>query len=140
MVRISNLDIIKLLEENSRMSFVEIAERLGVSETAVRKKIKALEKEGIIRNFSIDIDYKKLGYSVCALTGLDTTPEKFIFVLEEVKKMKEAKKVYTSTGDHMIMIESILKDSSELTKFVEKLERMEGVTKVCPAILMERVK
>jgi Lrp/AsnC family transcriptional regulator for asnA, asnC and gidA len=40
----------------------------------------------------------------------------------------------------MILIESWLKNSKELTKFVKKIGAMEGVTRICPAIILEKVK
>ena len=56
MVRISNHNLIRLLMENARASYVEIAEKLGVSEAAVRKRIKRLEDLGVIRRYTIDLD------------------------------------------------------------------------------------
>ena len=54
--------------------------------------------------------------------------------------MKAVKELYTSTGDHMIMFRSVFRNTEELSEFMKKIESIEGVTKVCPAILMERVK
>lgn len=72
--------------------------------------------------------------------GLDTKPENYIQTLEKLKEMEEVVSLYTSTGDHMLLIECWLKDSEELTKLVKKLGAIEGVTKICPAILLEKIK
>jgi len=51
MVRISNFELLKILMESSRTPFLRIASALGVSETAVRKRIKKLERNGVIKKY-----------------------------------------------------------------------------------------
>ncbi|MFX1555037.1 MAG: AsnC family transcriptional regulator, partial [Promethearchaeota archaeon] len=48
--------IIDLLKKDSRTSFVKIAEEVGLSETAVRKRIKNLQDSFIIKRFTIEVD------------------------------------------------------------------------------------
>jgi len=140
MVRISDFEILRILRENSRTPFVKIAKFLGVSETAVRKRVKKLEREGVIRKYTIEVDPKKLGFEVNALIGIDTKPEYYISTIEKLKEMKEVISLYSSSGDHMILIECWFKNSKDLMKFVKNLERIEGVTKICPAIILEKIK
>ena len=139
MVRISNLDILGLLKKNARMSYSEIAKKLGVSETAIRKRIKKLEAEGIIKGYSLEINPRKAGIYI-AITGIDTYPEDYLSVLEKLKRMKEVVKLYSSRGDHMIMMECWFKDRRSLNEFNKKLRKIKGVKKVCPAILSEKLK
>lgn len=140
MVRFENLQIIKLLRENARMSFKELAKTFGVSDTAVRKRLRKLQTEGIIKKYTIEVDMRKLGYNIHALIGLDTKPERLFEVIEALKDMEEVSNLYSSTGDHMLMVECWFRDSNQLSECVKKLNRLEGVTRVCPAILLEKIK
>ncbi|RLE50223.1 MAG: transcriptional regulator [Candidatus Methanomethylicota archaeon] len=140
MVRISDLQLLFMLRENARTPFVKIAKVLGVSETAVRKRVKKLEAKGVIKRYTIEVDPKKIGFEIDALIGVDTKPEHFISVLEKLKEMKEVISLFTSSGDHMILAECWFKDSKELTEFVKNLRSVEGVTRICPAIILEKVK
>ena len=140
MVRISDEKLLEILRENARLPYVKIAEKLGVSEAAVRKRIKKLEKEGIIRKYTIEVDPRKIGYQIVALIGIDTKPEHYIKALEEIKKMPEIVNLWTSSGDHMILAECWLKNSQQLTEFVGRLEKVEGTTRICPAVILEKVK
>ena len=139
MVRFSNLELLRILKENSRIPFVKIAKIFGVSETAVRKRIRKLEKEGIIKKYTIEVNLKKIGLEM-ALIGIDTKPEYYISTIEKLKEMDEVVNLYASSGDHMIMIDCWFKSSEELRKFIKTLESMEGVTRVCPAIILEKIK
>jgi len=78
MVRISNSELVKLLMENSRRSYVELARLLGVTEAAIRKRVRRLEEEGVIRGYTIDVDPKRLGYEILCFLGLDIAPESYI--------------------------------------------------------------
>ena len=140
MVRISDLNLVKILMKDSRTSYTKIARDLGVSEAAIRKRVKALERKGIIRRFTIDVNPKALGYDLDVLIGIDTTPEKYVKILEVLKNMDEVIDLYTSAGDHMILLRAWFRNTDELNKFINGLENMEGVTRVCPAILLEKLK
>jgi len=139
MVRISDIDLIRELEKDCRKPFTEIAKKFKVSEAAIRKKVKKLLKLGIIR-FSLDIDYKKLGYNYVAIIGIDVLPEHFVKIIEMLKEDKEVKELYTSTGDHMILAKVVFRTNEELNEFVKRLEKNKMITKVCPAIILERIK
>ncbi|MBS7288140.1 MAG: Lrp/AsnC family transcriptional regulator [Candidatus Freyarchaeota archaeon] len=140
MVRISNLKLIEILRENARTPFLRMAEALGVSEAAVRKRVKKLESDGVIKKYTIDVDLRKLGFEVNALIGLDTKPENYLVVLEKLKGMKETASVYATSGDHMILIECWFRNANELIEFCKKLESTCEVTRICPAIILEKVK
>jgi len=140
MVRISNHNLIKLLMENARASYVEIAEKLGVSEAAVRKRIRRLEDLGVIRRYTIDLDPRRLGYEVLAIIGLDVEPEHLLKVMEELKGREEVVRLYLTSGDHMLIIECWFENSQEFSSFIKGLESREGIRRVCPAIVLERFK
>ena len=51
------------------------------------------------------------------------------------------RKVYLTSGDHMIMTEVWAKDGEDLSDIISnKIGKIEGVTKVCPAIILEKLK
>lgn len=125
--------------ENSRVAVTDIAAELGVTETAIRKRIKKLEAIGAIKGYTTIVDPFFMGYNSVALVGIDATPEKIITVFDKIKKMPETKNVALTTGDHMIMFEVWCKDQKELRQVMKKVEETEGVTRICPAIYIKRM-
>ena len=133
--------IIEMLTKDARTPFTEIAKVLGISETAVRKRVKALEEAGVIKQYTVIIDPSKLGYNLVSLTGVDTMPEKIFEVAAKLKEFEFVRNVYLTSGDHMIMTEVWAKDGEDLSDIISnKIGKIDGVTKVCPAIILEKLK
>ncbi len=132
--------IIERLRSNARTPFTKIAEELGVTEATIRKRVKALEDRKVISRYTINVDPAKLGYSVVALIGIDTEPDRYLDVIKELQALHEVRSLSASSGDHMIMIEFWAHNHSELMQFTDRITAMKGVTKVCPAVLLEKLK
>ncbi len=133
--------ILEILQKNARTPYTQIAKEVGLSEGAVRKRIEALEKKGIIKRYVAVIDPRKIGYNSITLLGLDAEPTKLLEIANEISKLKEAKNVYLTTGDHMIMAEIWAKDGKELSNILaNKIAKIEGVKRICPAIILEKIK
>jgi len=63
----------KVLEEylrDSRQSFREVARKIGISSGTVANRIKDLEDEGIIKKYTTQLDYEKLGYELTAISEI----------------------------------------------------------------------
>ena len=130
--------IIEILEKNARTPFTKIAKLLNISESAVRKRVKKLEDRKIIKGYKAEINYKNIGYKI-VWVGLDVKAENIVNIIESLKNFDEIKNFYLSSGDHDIMIEFIYKEQEELNDLIKKLEKLEGVTRICPAILIEKI-
>ncbi|MEM1766886.1 MAG: Lrp/AsnC family transcriptional regulator [Candidatus Bathyarchaeia archaeon] len=136
-----DLAIIRFLQEDSSTPFTEIARRLKVSESTIRKRVEKLRKDGVIKKFTIIVEPSKIGLNTVAIVGIDVDPQKLLEVAGKLCKIPETRYVATSTGDHMIMTEIWTRDGKELTKVIsEKIGTIDGVKKICPAIILEKLK
>jgi Lrp/AsnC family transcriptional regulator for asnA, asnC and gidA len=131
--------ILESLMKDSRMPLTRMASAMGISETAVRKRVKKLESKGIIRAYTTIIDPYYLGYEGVALVGVDAKPEKIVDVFENIKILSVIRYSALTSGDHMMMFEVWCRNPSKLNDFLKDIERMEGVTRVCPAVMLKRV-
>jgi len=133
--------ILGLLLKDGRMSFTNIAEKLRVNEATVRKRISALRRDGVIKRFTVVVDHAKLGMNTVAIVGIEADPTKLLDIAQKLCDLKELKCVATSSGDHMIMAEVWTKNGKELTKLMsEKIGKIEGVERICPALILEKLK
>lgn len=132
--------IIEALQEGARTPLRKISKRVHMSESAVRKRVKRLEHAGVIEGYTAVVNPSKLGYNTMAIVGLDVMPEKHREVIEGLMKLKEVRKLLTSTGEYGVMSMVWASDNSELNNILQKIGGIEGVKKTSTAIILERIK
>jgi len=133
--------IISALRQGARTPLRKISKLVHMSESAVRKRVKRLEREGVIERYTVVVNPSKLGYNALAIVSLDTAPEKHHETLENLTKLDEVKQLVTSAGEHMIIGTVYAHDNKELTDIIlKKIGAIEGVTKVRASVILERVK
>jgi len=140
MIDEKDLKIIKLLQENSRIPYTELAKKVGISDVAVIKRIKKLEKQGVIKKYTIVIDPKKLGYNSVSIVGINVEPEYLFPVISHLKEKDYVKYLALSSGDHTLMAIIWARNGSELAKIHNEISKLPGVTKVCPSIILDVIK
>jgi len=64
----TELKLISELMKNSRRSDRELARAVGVSQPTISRIIGKLEKEGVLKEYTVIPDFQKLGYNICAIT------------------------------------------------------------------------
>ncbi len=132
--------IIEALQEGARTPLRKISKRVHMSESAVRKRVKRLEHAGVIEGYTVVVNPSKLGYNTMAVVGLDVMPEKHREVIEGLMKLKEVRKLLTSTGEYGVMSMVWARDNSELNNILQKIGGIEGVKKTSTVIILERIK
>jgi len=132
--------ILQLLLEDGRISYSKIARKMGLTEAAIRKRIKKLEEMGVIKGYYVKINTKYLGYEAVSIVGINTEPEDILKVARGLAEKPWAKSVVLATGDHMILAEIWAKDNEELNRFIDEIYKMGKVLNVRPAIILEYVK
>ena len=136
--------IIKLLNEDGRMSSAEIARRLGdVSARTITNRIDVLTKQKIINIRSI-VNPEALGYCVLADVFIETEPGLLREVAKKVGEMPQVSYVACATGDTDIIISVRAQDIQEMYDFVtEKVGKTHGVrhTRIylLPLIIIDNV-
>jgi len=120
-----DLQILKLLKENARMPYAKLAEELGISESAVRKRIKKLRKAGVIKKFTIDYE---LTNEVRAAILVKTTPPKPVpEVSKEIIKIEGVEVVYEVTGENDILVLLRAPSIEVINKCIDKIRSVPGV-------------
>ncbi len=135
-----DLTIVSILMKNGRVTYRELADALGISDVAVRKRLNRLEKSGVILGYTAVVDPKALGYRVTSLTGVDVEPGDLIRLARELASKKYVKGAWITAGDHAIMLEIWARDEEEMDRILREISQMQGVTRVCPAVVTETLK
>lgn len=117
----TNLQILKLLQANSRLSNAEIGRSIGLSSPAVAERIKKLEDLGVINGYKTDVSYTKMGYQLKAIITLKAFVGRLQPFLLKVQEFKEIINCYRITGNENIIMEVVLKDQIHLQEFIDML-------------------
>ncbi len=97
--------ILRLIAEDARVPFLEVARACNVSGAAIHQRIQKLTKLGVIKGSQFIIDPEKIGYETCAYIGLNLrNPGEFDKVVTELKKIPEVVECHYTTGDFDLFI------------------------------------
>lgn len=111
--------IIKLLQDNSRITVAEIARDIGeLTENAIRYRIDRLESEGYISDYTIRLNPKKFGKNIITIFNLNVLPQDINSALEYLKSMDYITEIYLTAGDFSIIAIGYFDDNRAITRFV----------------------
>jgi len=84
-----NVELLRLLRDDPRLSTSELARRVGLSAPAVRERILRLEESGIIRGYRLELDPAALGYPVAAFVRVRPAPGQLPRLVELARSMAD---------------------------------------------------
>ena len=136
---LTDLRLIRCLQEDPRASYAEIARRAGTSETTARRRVEALIGSGVLTPAMLP-DLYRLGFRTSAMVGLKVELQRLLAVAEAIRALPEVTMVALTTGRYDILFFVAQPTLDDLTRFmVERIAPIPGVreseTLVTPRIL-----
>ncbi|MCD6370995.1 MAG: Lrp/AsnC family transcriptional regulator [Thermoplasmata archaeon] len=122
-----DLAILCALRDNARISNLELAKMLGVSEATVRRRIKIMEEKGIIRGYAALVNCYGVENSVKAFIYLKVDRKHIEEIAKTLLKENRLITLYRILGDYDLLCECLFLSMQELQDFVDKKLGMEGI-------------
>lgn len=111
--------ILKLISDDARIPFLEVARLCNVSGAAIHQRIQKLTSLGILKGSQFVIDPEKIGYETCAYIGLNLkNPESFDMVVEQLRKMPEVVECHYTTGNYDLFIKIYARNNHHLLNII----------------------
>lgn len=110
--------IIEMLSQNARLSYVEIGNAVGLSSVAVRKRIEILEKEGIIDGYIAIINPLKAAKSISMFFDINVVSNKINEVVSILKDDPHVTQLYLLTGDAKLHVHGIFTSAEDRAGFM----------------------
>jgi Lrp/AsnC family transcriptional regulator, regulator for asnA, asnC and gidA len=126
--------IIKILKNDSRKSFVEIANEIGMSESAVRRRVKNLQDVGIIKKFTIDMGPSNKTSAITLISVSSTADTSN--VSNHLLSLKGIEVVYEITGQYDIATIIIAPTILEINSYIDEIRKIEGVSDTNTVIIL----
>ena len=123
LLTIDDLDwrILKELQDDGRITNVELARRVGISPPPCLRRVRALEKANIIKGYRAILDQKLLGFDVTmfAMVGLNSQAESDLIAFEErVRAMSVVRECYMLSGEVDFILKCVARDLAAAQDFV----------------------
>ena len=123
-----DIEILKLISQNARLSSLEISKELGVQSRTVIERIKKLEKKEIIKGYSINLNIEKIGYEYHKLNILFEKNVKYPELISYASNIKNTLFIDETTGKYDFELNLEVKNTEELEKIIRKIkEDFEGI-------------
>jgi DNA-binding Lrp family transcriptional regulator len=126
--------IIKMLKDDSRAGYGDIGQKIGLSEGAVRKRIKTLTDDGVIRKFTVKIGVAEGAQAITLLATNPSHPTQE--VSKKIQEIPNVETLYEVTGEYDIVAVISGMNVMEVNECVEKIRRVEGVMKTNTMIVL----
>ncbi|MEX2723255.1 MAG: Lrp/AsnC family transcriptional regulator [Candidatus Freyarchaeota archaeon] len=132
--------IVELLSADSRLSYREIAKKLGVSHINVSSRIKKLEDEKVIRGYTVILNPEYLNlYSLCIRISAKTGAN-LATVGREIASLPRVYVVLRVSGDCDLLVLGMCKDRQEALDLISKISSIKGIEKVESHVVLETIK
>lgn len=130
----TDVEILKLIQEDSRMTIKEIAGKLNLSTTPIFERLKRLEKRGVIKRYVALLEPKKLGKKLNAfihISIIDHSKEGIDAFVNQVADYSEVMECHHVTGDSDFLLKISVEDIEKYNLFVtEKLSIVPNINRI----------
>jgi len=120
--------ILNLLQKEGRCSYAVIGKQVGLSVTAIKDRIDKLQNAGILKNFSIDVDECKIGYSVLGFISVAIDrPEDCPVFEQAMQTLPQVQECHHITGGFNYLIKVVAKDMAALEELLSTRIKLAGI-------------
>ncbi len=118
-----DLKLLRLLQKNSRTPIKTLAGEVRLSSPAVSARIERLEKQGVIRAYTLDLDPLQLGHHILAYVHLDMQPAQKAEFYPFIAAIPNVLECNCVTGNYSMLIKVSFPSTQDLDGFIGKLQQ-----------------
>lgn len=139
-----DIKILTVLQQNGRMTNVDLARIVGLSPSPCLERVKRLEKNGVIRSYGAFLDLDKLGPNITVFAEITLEahhPRDFTRFETEIQRVPEILDCYQMSGAYDYLLRLVCKDTKAYQEVMERLTNMDlGILKYFGYITLKTVK
>ncbi len=111
--------ILKLIVNNARIPFLEVARECGVSGAAIHQRVQKLVNVGVIKGSEFILDSEKIGYETCAFVGVFlASPSSSDEVVKALEQVPEVVECYYTSGQYDLIVKVFAKNNKDLLRII----------------------
>ena len=134
-------EIIALLQANARISYTDIAEKIGVSRTAVKKRILNLEQRGIIGGYRTIVNIPEEAEKKSFVVNIETRGERFDEIKRKFAKATEVVTLIQISGECRLFAVCTAEDVDSMRDFINRFyEENKGIRSISANSVIDVIK
>lgn len=137
----TDIGILRLLQNNARLSVKEIAAEVGLAPSSTHERIRRMRDHGILRGTHVEVDPKALGIGLEALFMIELakhkrgTVDKF---MDDVVNVPEVRSAFLVTGRYDLVVHVVVRDTQHLKDLaLDRFTNRAGVTRIETSIIFD---
>lgn len=136
-----DIKILKLLQNNARVTASEISSKINLSVPAVSDRLRKLDASGVIEKYTVIINAKKLNRSLTVIMfiGLES-PKYTAKFLEAIQRDDEIIECHYLAGDYDYALKIMTENTETLEKILNKIKSMNGIVKTKTTVTLSTIK
>ena len=132
--------VVACLQYDGRMSFTDIAARLGVSEGTVRRRVKRLTESGVLQIVGV-VEPRHLGWDAAGMIGVTVHAGQIDAVADQIAQFPEVSYLFMASGEFDLFVEVFCEDREHFVSFLsEKLQQVPGVERTQTFMILKMYK
>jgi len=134
--------LLDLLQLNARMTQLEMAADVGLSQPAVAERMRKLEQEGVITGYAARVDRRKLAKDICAFIGVRIEHPKYNASFgKRILELPDVLECHRITGPDSYLLKVVTEDTESLDLLISDLLRhIPGVTRTLTTVVTSSIK
>ena len=144
MLEIKDRRILSELQQDSRLTMQELAERVGMSSSAVWRRVRALEDTGVIDRYAVVANTRKAGFGLSSMVNISLARHEQKNVdnfIKEVLRHPEVLECFATTGEADFHLRVVVEDIDAYNRFLDDfIFRLPGVSQVRSNIVLKEIK
>jgi Lrp/AsnC family transcriptional regulator, leucine-responsive regulatory protein len=134
--------LIELLQQNARMTQMEMASAVGLSQPAVAERMRKLEQEGVISGYSARVNARKVGKDISAFIGVSIEHPRYnAGFAKKILALPDVLECHRVTGSDSYLLKVVTENTESLDRLISELLRViPGVTRTLTSIVTSSIK
>lgn len=136
--------ILAELQRDSRLTMQELADRVGMSSSAVWRRVKSLEEDGIIDRYAVIVNPKRAGFELASMVHVSLARHEQANVehfIREVLRHPEVLECFATSGEADFHLRVVVEDIDAYNAFLDDfIFRLPGVSQVRSNIVLKEIK
>jgi DNA-binding Lrp family transcriptional regulator len=128
--------LIALLREHGRMPVADLSRRIGLSRTTIQSRLERLERQGVIRGYTVLLSDEYERGLIRAHVSLMVAPKSLAAVEAGLRRLHEVRQLYSVSGGVDMIALCEAETVAEMDRVIDRIGMVEGVQRTTSAILL----